>query len=128
MRYTAATCDPDEFTTDNGWSLRTSNFGRQTELLIAVTSYNEDKVLYARTLHGALGHMRVSDYVTYGYVLFRCDAQYSRHLQDKAIQVLEKACRGGHSSLAKNHRRPHCRWLGGHGQGAFCPLHILCKA
>ncbi|ELU41619.1 chitin synthase G [Rhizoctonia solani AG-1 IA] len=52
MRYTAATCDPDDFTTENGWSLRTSNYGRQTELLIAVTSYNEDKVLYARTLHG----------------------------------------------------------------------------
>jgi len=55
MRYTAATCDPDEFTTANGWNLRVSNYGRQTELLIAVTSYNEDKVLYARTLHGQLG-------------------------------------------------------------------------
>lgn len=58
MRYTAATCDPDEFTTENGWSLRTSNYGRQTELLIAVTSYNEDKILYARTLHGVMLNIR----------------------------------------------------------------------
>ncbi|KAG8740079.1 Chitin synthase, class 2 [Ceratobasidium sp. 414] len=58
MRYTAATCDPDEFTTQNGWNLRVSNYGRQTELLIAVTSYNEDKVLYARTLHGVMLNIR----------------------------------------------------------------------
>ncbi|CAE6439438.1 unnamed protein product [Rhizoctonia solani] len=58
MRYSAATCDPDDFTTENGWSLRTSNYGRQTELLIAVTSYNEDKVLYARTLHGVMMNIR----------------------------------------------------------------------
>lgn len=38
MRYTAATCDPDDFTKENGWSLRASNYGRDTELLIAVTS------------------------------------------------------------------------------------------
>lgn len=62
MRYTAATCDPDEFTTENGWSLRVSNYGRQTELLIAVTSYNEDKVLYARTLHG---NMRFLSFIVY---------------------------------------------------------------
>jgi chitin synthase len=58
MRYTAATCDPDEFTPQNGWSLRTSNYGRHTELLIAVTSYNEDKILYARTLHGVMINIR----------------------------------------------------------------------
>ncbi|QRV76364.1 chitin synthase [Ceratobasidium sp. AG-Ba] len=58
MRYTAATCDPDEFTIENGWSLRVPSYGRQTELLIAVTSYNEDKVLYARTLHGVMLNIR----------------------------------------------------------------------
>ncbi|KAJ7591104.1 glycosyltransferase family 2 protein [Mycena floridula] len=58
MRYTAATCDPDEFTEANGWSLRTKIYGRQTELLIAVTSYNEDKTLYARTLHGVMLNIR----------------------------------------------------------------------
>lgn len=37
LRYTAATCDPDEFVRENGWSLRASNYGRETELLIAMT-------------------------------------------------------------------------------------------
>lgn len=58
MRYTAATCDPDDFTEANGYSLRTKNYNRQTELLIAVTSYNEDKTLYARTLHGVMMNIR----------------------------------------------------------------------
>ncbi|KIY73762.1 glycosyltransferase family 2 protein [Cylindrobasidium torrendii FP15055 ss-10] len=58
MRYTAATCDPDEFTEANGYSLRTKIYNRQTELLIAVTSYNEDKTLYARTLHGVMLNIR----------------------------------------------------------------------
>ncbi|EIN10925.1 glycosyltransferase family 2 protein [Punctularia strigosozonata HHB-11173 SS5] len=58
MRYTAATCDPDDFSEANGWSLRTKLYRRQTELLIAVTSYNEDKTLYARTLHGVMLNIR----------------------------------------------------------------------
>ncbi|KAF8913861.1 glycosyltransferase family 2 protein [Gymnopilus junonius] len=58
MRYTAATCDPDEFTEANGWSLRTKSYNRDTEMLIAVTSYNEDKQLYARTLHGVMLNIR----------------------------------------------------------------------
>ncbi|KAF8195934.1 chitin synthase [Mycena galopus ATCC 62051] len=58
MRYTAATVDPDEFTEENGYSLRTKMYNRQTELLIAVTSYNEDKTLYARTLHGVMLNIR----------------------------------------------------------------------
>ncbi|KAF9043751.1 putativechitin synthase [Hymenopellis radicata] len=56
MRYTAATCDPDDFTETNGWSLRTKLYQRQTEILVAVTSYNEDKTLYARTLHGVMSN------------------------------------------------------------------------
>lgn len=58
MRYTAATCDPDDFSEANGWSLRTKMYNRDTELLIAVTSYNEDKTLYARTLHGVMLNIR----------------------------------------------------------------------
>lgn len=58
MRYTAATCDPDEFTEADGWTLRTKMYNRETELLIAVTSYNEDKTLYARTLHGVMLNIR----------------------------------------------------------------------
>ncbi|KAF8067008.1 putative chitin synthase [Lyophyllum atratum] len=58
MRYTAATCDPDDFTEANGYSLRTKMYNRETEILIAVTSYNEDKTLYARTLHGVMTNIR----------------------------------------------------------------------
>ncbi|KIY51631.1 glycosyltransferase family 2 protein [Fistulina hepatica ATCC 64428] len=58
MRYTAATCDPDEFTEANGWSLRQKMYNRETEILVAVTSYNEDKILYARTLHGVMLNIR----------------------------------------------------------------------
>lgn len=58
MRYTAATCDPDDFTEANGWSLRQKLWARQTDMLIAVTSYNEDKTLYARTLHGVMLNIR----------------------------------------------------------------------
>ncbi|KAG9055104.1 Chitin synthase, class 2 [Serendipita sp. 407] len=41
MRYTAATVDPDDFDIDSGWKLRQVIYNRPTELLIAVTSYNE---------------------------------------------------------------------------------------
>ncbi|KAJ3559212.1 hypothetical protein NM688_g478 [Phlebia brevispora] len=58
MRYTAATCDPDDFSEASGYSLRTKMYNRPTEILIAVTSYNEDKVLYARTLHGVMLNIR----------------------------------------------------------------------
>jgi chitin synthase len=58
MRYTAATCDPNEFTLKNGYNLRPAMYNRHTELLIAVTYYNEDKVLTARTLHGVMQNIR----------------------------------------------------------------------
>ncbi|KAI9369119.1 chitin synthase-domain-containing protein [Aspergillus egyptiacus] len=58
LRYTAATCDPDDFTLRNGYNLRTSMYNRYTELLIAITYYNEDRVLTARTLHGVMQNVR----------------------------------------------------------------------
>uniref|UniRef100_A0A060TH97 chitin synthase n=1 Tax=Blastobotrys adeninivorans TaxID=409370 RepID=A0A060TH97_BLAAD len=58
MRYTAATVDPDDFTQKNGYTLRTSEYNRHTELLIAVTYYNEDKQLTARTLYGVMQNIR----------------------------------------------------------------------
>ncbi|EXJ73593.1 chitin synthase 3 [Cladophialophora psammophila CBS 110553] len=58
MRYTAATCDPDDFTLKNGYNLRPAMYNRHTELLIAITAYNEDKVLTARTLHGVMQNIR----------------------------------------------------------------------
>ncbi|PQE19455.1 chitin synthase G protein [Rutstroemia sp. NJR-2017a WRK4] len=58
MRYTAATCDPDEFTLKNGYNIRPAMYNRHTELLIAITYYNEDKQLTARTLHGVMQNIR----------------------------------------------------------------------
>jgi len=53
MRYTAATCDPGDFY-ENNFTLRQKLFSkpRHTELFIVVTMYNEDDVLFARTMAG----------------------------------------------------------------------------
>ncbi|KAH9991839.1 chitin synthase-domain-containing protein, partial [Xylariaceae sp. FL0662B] len=55
MRYTAVTCDPDDFV-DRGYKLR-QNLGRttrETELFICVTMYNEDEVEFTRTMHAIM--------------------------------------------------------------------------
>lgn len=48
-RYSAATCDPDDWSADR-FTLRTFLKGRQTELAICMTCYNEDEQLLFRTL------------------------------------------------------------------------------
>ncbi|KAI8889323.1 glycosyltransferase family 2 protein [Backusella circina FSU 941] len=53
MRYTAATCDPKDFVTE-GYTLRQQMLNRKTELFIVLTMYNEDEVLFARTMHGVM--------------------------------------------------------------------------
>ncbi|KAH0588828.1 hypothetical protein H2248_004627 [Termitomyces sp. 'cryptogamus'] len=58
-RYTAVTCDPDEFE-KKGFFLRQNETGRRTELFIVITMYNEDEVLFCRTLYGVMrniGHL-----------------------------------------------------------------------
>ena len=55
MRYTAVTCDPDDFVL-KGYKLR-QNIGstmRETELFICVTMYNENEILFTRTMHGIM--------------------------------------------------------------------------
>jgi chitin synthase len=55
MRYTAVTCDPDDFTL-KGYKLR-QNIGstaRETELFICVTMYNENEIDFTRTMHGVM--------------------------------------------------------------------------
>jgi len=55
MRYTAVTCDPDEFVS-RGYKLR-QNIGktmRETELFICITMYNENEVDFTRTMHGVM--------------------------------------------------------------------------
>ena len=55
MRYTAATCDPNDFYEEN-FTLRQKLFSkpRHTELFIVITMYNEDDILFARTMIGVL--------------------------------------------------------------------------
>ncbi|KAI9057763.1 glycosyltransferase family 2 protein [Trametes sanguinea] len=50
LRYTAATCDPDDFMRQK-YSLRPYLMGRRTELFIVMTMYNEDEVLFTRTMN-----------------------------------------------------------------------------
>ncbi|KAJ7150196.1 chitin synthase [Mycena filopes] len=53
MRYTAATCDPDDFMRSK-YSLRPFLYGRQTELFIVMTMYNEDEVLFTKTMNAVI--------------------------------------------------------------------------
>ncbi|MCJ1453045.1 Chitin synthase, class 2 [Mycoblastus sanguinarius] len=55
MRYTAVTCDPDDFVL-KGYKLRQNigNTMRDTELFICVTMYNEDEIDFTRTMHGVM--------------------------------------------------------------------------
>ncbi|KAI0068051.1 glycosyltransferase family 2 protein [Artomyces pyxidatus] len=53
MRYTAATCDPDDFMHQK-YTLRPYLYNRQTELFIVMTMYNEDEVLFVRTMNSVI--------------------------------------------------------------------------
>ncbi|UKZ82129.1 Chitin synthase, class 2 [Trichoderma virens FT-333] len=55
MRYTAVTCDPDDFV-DRGYKLRQSigRTTRETELFICITMYNEDEILFTRTMYAVM--------------------------------------------------------------------------
>lgn len=59
MRYTAATCDPDEFLNEQ-YALRQILYQtpRRTELFIVLTMYNEDEVLFCRTMHGVMKNIQ----------------------------------------------------------------------
>ncbi|KAF9336137.1 Chitin synthase, class 1 [Podila minutissima] len=60
MRYTAATCDPNDFAAEN-YTLRpliVDDQPRETELFIVMTMYNEDEVLFTRTMHGVMKNIR----------------------------------------------------------------------
>lgn len=55
MRYSAATCDPNDFLND-GFTLRQVLYEppRRTELFIVMTMYNEEDDLFCRTMHGVM--------------------------------------------------------------------------
>jgi chitin synthase len=55
MRYTAVTCDPDDFVS-KGYKLR-QNIGttaRETELFICITMYNENEIDFTRTVYAVM--------------------------------------------------------------------------
>ena len=58
MRYSAATCDPNDFK-DSGFTLRQVHYDppRRTELFIVMTMYNEDEELFCRTMHGVIKNL-----------------------------------------------------------------------
>lgn len=55
MRYTAVTCDPDDFV-ERGYKLRQciGRTTRETELFICITMYNEDELCFTRTMHAVM--------------------------------------------------------------------------
>ncbi|KAG0018590.1 Chitin synthase, class 1 [Entomortierella chlamydospora] len=57
MRYSAVTCDPNDFKNE-GYTLRPAMWNRETELFIVVTMYNENEILFAETMHGIIKNIR----------------------------------------------------------------------
>ncbi|CAG8621384.1 9037_t:CDS:2, partial [Acaulospora colombiana] len=53
MRYTAATCDPDDFV-GNNYLLRPYIYARKVELMIVMTMYNEDDKLFLKTMSSVI--------------------------------------------------------------------------
>ncbi|KZV97775.1 glycosyltransferase family 2 protein [Exidia glandulosa HHB12029] len=53
LRYQAVTCDPDDFARKR-YRLRQTTLKRTTELMVVITMYNEDEVLFTRTLYGVM--------------------------------------------------------------------------
>ncbi|GHJ86389.1 hypothetical protein NliqN6_2791 [Naganishia liquefaciens] len=59
MRYTAVTCGPDDFAQER-YTLRQKQLyepTRKTEIFIVITMYNEDEVLFARTMRGVMANI-----------------------------------------------------------------------
>ena len=66
MRYSAATCDPNDFK-DSDFTLRQVHYDppRRTELFIVLTMYNEDDSLCTRTMHGVMKNIPHCKLVAY---------------------------------------------------------------
>jgi chitin synthase len=59
MYYTPVTCSPEEFANaENNYTLRPKVMGRSTEILIAVTMYNESEEFLIRTLAAIFKNIR----------------------------------------------------------------------
>ncbi|ORX96279.1 chitin synthase 2 [Basidiobolus meristosporus CBS 931.73] len=57
MRYTAVTCEPDQFTFSK-YTLRQVLYGRPVEIFIVMTMYNEDENLFIKTFSGVIKNIR----------------------------------------------------------------------
>jgi len=53
LRYSAVTCDPNDFVKNN-FTLRQCLWNRETELFIVLTMYNEDEILFARSMSAVM--------------------------------------------------------------------------
>ncbi|KAL1923589.1 uncharacterized protein VTP21DRAFT_8569 [Calcarisporiella thermophila] len=53
MRYTAVTCDPDDFINER-YTLRPYLYRRKTEIFIVMTMYNEDEELFLKTMNSVI--------------------------------------------------------------------------
>lgn len=75
MRYTAATCDPDDFMRSK-YSLRPYLYGRRTELFIVMTMYNEDEILFLKTMN-AYGDLPFFSYYILIYLFVTVSSKIS---------------------------------------------------
>ncbi|KZT32139.1 glycosyltransferase family 2 protein [Sistotremastrum suecicum HHB10207 ss-3] len=57
IRYTAATCDPDEFSLSN-YTLRQAIGGRHTEIFVVLTMYNEDEELFLKSVNAVIENIK----------------------------------------------------------------------
>ncbi|KAF0555926.1 glycosyltransferase family 2 protein [Gigaspora margarita] len=69
MRYTACTCDPDDFLND-GFTLRQAEYKRQTELFIVVTIY--DVRIISLIMTSQCSYYYVNN-LLYVYLIRRCN-------------------------------------------------------
>jgi chitin synthase len=58
LHYTPATCLPDDFVLENGYTLQTAASHQPIELLIGITYYNESRSFLAKSLQGVLDNVR----------------------------------------------------------------------
>ncbi|TPX60588.1 chitin synthase [Powellomyces hirtus] len=67
MRYTACTSEPGEF--KDNYTLRQRQFRRHTKVALVVTMYNEDDVLFAKSMFAIMRNIAYlcSDACTYGW-------------------------------------------------------------
>jgi len=74
LRYTAATCDPNEFV-PHEYTLRPAMYGRHTELFVVMTMYNENDELFCKTMSSVMKN-----------IAYLCTRSKSRTWGDKGWQ------------------------------------------